>query len=272
MSPETSESCPGGGDQLDKPPCGTMGAESDPITLNRETAYTGDIGRRRRQFCLEYTSFKKTMLAQGDKMLREIVASQGESISCAKGCAKCCSLYVTATFQEAECITGFLYQHEATLQHFITAYRIWERKIGLFDHRRLDQEIARSLAGDLSDSEKEQLGLRVYDYNRRRVSCPFLIDNACAIYEVRPFVCAGVVAVTPPEMCAFHVPGVSRARHRKIDFDLRQEMPYFIQSRAPVVFGCMPVLVHRILEQGYSFLGSIEGLEQLRQKKPATSG
>ena len=259
MSPERNEPCT----------CGTV--STDPVALNREAAYAGDIGCRRRQFCLDYTLYKKATLTQGENMLREMVASRGDTISCRKGCPKCCRLYVTATLQEAECITYFLYQHETVLQHFITAYRDWERALGLFDHKRLDQAMARNLAGELSAREIEQLGLQINDYTRRRISCPFLLDNACSIYELRPFVCAGVVAVTPTEMCTFDGTGINQARYCRIDFDPRQDMPYFLQARARnhLVFGCMPELVHRIVKEGYSFLATIDGLEEFRQQDAA---
>jgi Fe-S-cluster containining protein len=263
MSPEPNEPCTCGGGKKHTMCRQTVRTELDPITLNREVAYTGEIGRRRRQFCLDYTVYKKAALARGESMLQANVAAQGETISCKKGCAKCCSLYVTATLQEAECITYYLYQHESVLQHFITAYRDWKRRLGLFDHKRVDQALARNLAGNLGAKEQERLSLDVSDYSRRNVRCPFLIDNVCSIYEVRPFVCAGVVAVTPTEMCTFHIAGINQAKYHRIDFNLVQEMPYFIPSRIPIVFGCMPELIHRLLAQGYSFLASIEGLEEL---------
>jgi hypothetical protein len=43
-------------------------------------------------------------------------------------------------------------------------------------------------------------------------------------------------------------------------------MPYFMKTRNPVLFGCMPELVHQLLEKGYDFLSGIEGLEDLRSR------
>ena len=269
MSPERNEPCPCGSGKKYKRCCGAPRVKLDPIALNRDVAYAGEIGRRRRQFCLDYTAYKKAALAQGENLLRQKIAAQGESISCKKGCAKCCILYVIATLQEAECITYFLYQHEAVLRHFIAAYRDWRRGLGLFEHKlpRLDQMIVKNLVGDLSAEEQERFNSDINDYTGRKVTCPFLVDNACSIYAVRPFVCASVVAVTPAEMCSWD--SINQAKYLKIELKLDQEMPYFVRSRNPILLGCLPELVYRLLEQGYSFLAGIEGLEELRHSIPS---
>ncbi len=179
-------------------------------------------------------------------------------------------MYVFATLQEAECITWYLYQHEAVLQHFIVAYRDWWRGLDLFEHKlqRLDQMVARNLNGSLSAGEQERFHSYISDYAGRKVTCPFLVDNTCSIYAVRPFVCAGLVAVTPAETCSWDISGINQGKYHKVEFKLEQEMPYFIQSRSPILFGCLPELVHRLLEEGYSFLAGIEGLEELRHSIP----
>ncbi len=267
MSPERNDPCPCGSGKKYKKCCGAPPVGTDAIALHRDAAYKGEIGRRRRQFCLDYTAYKKQVLAQGEKFLREKIEAAGQSISCKKGCGKCCILFIFSTLQEAECIVFYLYQNEAALRHFVTAYRDWQRGLGLFEHklRRIDQMIARSLAGELSPEEQEQFTSDINSYTAREVNCPFLVDNACSIYEVRPYVCAGLVAVTPSEMCVWNAPGGSQAQYYKSGFKLEIEMPYFLPSRSRLLFGCLPELVQRILEAGYSFLSSIAGLERLRR-------
>ena len=266
MSPERNEPCPCGSGKKYKRCCGTPRVDIDPVTLNRDVAYAGEIGRHRRQFCLDYTAYKQAALAEGEKLLEGMVAAKGQNISCQKGCAKCCILYVFATLQEAECITYYLYQHEAVLQHFITAYRDWRRGLGVFENKlpRLERLIARNLYGELSAEEQERFSNDIDDYAGRNITCPFLLDNACSIYEVRPFVCAGVVAVTPAEKCLWGVSGINKGEYHRLGFDLEKEMPYFVRPRNPILFGCLPELVHCLLEEGYSFLAGIEGLEELR--------
>ena len=266
MSFERNEPCPCGSGKKYKKCCGKEPVQSDPVALNRVAAYAGETGRRRRQFCLDYAAFKKSAIAQGNELLQKRVADAGEIVSCKKGCSNCCILYVIATLQEAECIVYYLYQHEAELQHFTRAYRAWKQGLGLFEHRleRIDRMIARNIAGKLSAGEQEQFNSDINAYTARNVFCPFLIDHACSIYEVRPFVCAGLVAVTPPDWCTWDGSGTSQAKYHKIELKLDEEMPYFIRTRSPILFGSMPELVHHLLEKGYSFLAGIEGLEELR--------
>jgi len=270
MSPERNEPCPCGSGKKYKKCCGTPRTDIDPVTRNRDAAYIGELGRRRRQFCLDYTAWKKTALAGAEKLLRDDAAAQKLTISCRKGCAHCCILYVIASLQEAEAITWYLYQHEAVLQHFLSAYRDWRRSLGSFADKlpRLDEEIARNMAGKLSKEEQERFDIHINEYAGRKVPCPFLVDNACSIHEVRPFACAAVVAVTPPELCSWGASGMDQAKYLKIEVKLAGEMPYFARPRNPILFGSMPELVHLLLEQGYSFLAGIEGLEEFRRSIP----
>lgn len=266
MSPERNEPCPCGSGKKYKKCCGAVPAY-DPITFNRKTAYTGDIGRRREQFCLDYSIYKKDVMSHGEQLVRNQVAGSGETITCRKGCGTCCILYVFANLQEAESITYYLYRHEDALNHFLSAYKTWRRSLGLFQNKmaRLDQMIAKSLTGHMTTQEFERFQADVHAYTACKASCPFLCDNACSIYEVRPFVCASLVATTPVGLCQWDDPAANQAKYHRFGFPIESDMPYFIKPRNNIVFGCMPELVHRILEEGYSFLSSIEGLEQLKR-------
>ena len=269
MSSGRNEPCPCGSGKKYKKCCGTPRVAPDPVTLNRKAAYAGETGRRRRQFCIDYTAYKKTGLAQAETMLKERAAAEGATLSCKKGCSYCCRVYVFATLQEAECISHYLYEHEDALNRFLEAYRGWRRGLGLFERKlaRLGQALARSLAGELSGGEQARFQADIIEYAMRKVPCPFLAENACSIYEVRPFVCAAVAASTPPDWCSVDSESVGRAKHFKLEFNLENEMPYFMPTRSPIVFGCMPELVHNILSGGYCFLADVAGLgEQQRLK------
>ena len=234
----------------------------------RETAYTGETGRRRLQFCLDYTAYKKAALIEGEKLLWGGVAANGEVISCKKGCAHCCRLYVMASLQEAESIAYYLYNKEAALQHFLSAYGDWRKKLGEFERKmpRLEQLIVGNLTGSLSREQEKDFDSYVHEYAGMQAPCPFVVDNSCSIYDVRPFACAALVAVTPPETCVPDGSGRNRADYRKIEVKIDEEMPYFLKSRNPILFGCLPGLVYRLLTQGYSFLEEIPGFEGLKYK------
>lgn len=234
------------------------------IELNRKAAYSGELGRRRLQFCLDYTAYKKAALAEGGKLLREGIAAEGETISCKRGCSTCCNLYVMASLPEAECITYHLYQDETLLRNFLAGYRTWRQKLGEFAQKmpRLEQLIARNLTGSLSGEEEKLFDSYIHEYAARRMPCPFLADNSCSIYEIRPFACASLVAVSPPEKCLPDANGINTAEYRKIEVKMDEDMPYFLKTRK-VLFGCFPELVNNLLVEGYSFLKRIEWDEDL---------
>lgn len=270
MSPERNEPCPCGSGKKYKKCCGAAPVERDLFTHNRGIAYSGEIGRARQQFCVNYAAYKKEMISRGERMLREEISAGGKTITCKDRCSKCCVLYVFATLQEADCITHYLYRHEDVLQHFLSAYKDWYKGLGEFRNRmeRLDRMIGKSRTGRLNHHEMERMQTDIHAYTMCKLRCPFLIDDSCSIYEVRPFVCARLVATTPVEECQFDDPAANRAKYRRFRFNIEEDMPYFIQTRERVVFGCVPEMVHRILEGGYSFLGSIGGLEQLKNYEP----
>ncbi len=241
-------------------------SELDVVKRNYLSAYTGETGQRREKFCRDYTAYKKASLAEGQKLLLEGIAAEGESISCKKGCGTCCGLWVMASLQEAECIAYHLYHNEAALGRFITAYAVWRHKLGPFAGKmpRLEQLVAGKLTGSLSREEEKQFDSLVHEYAARRNPCPFLLDQACSIYDVRPFSCAALVAVSPAERCIPDTKGLNTAEYRKIEVKMDEEMPYFLKTKNPVIFGCLPVLVYRILTEGREFVGNIHGLEELR--------
>ena len=269
MSPERNEPCHCGSGKKFKKCCGAAPVEQDPIKRNRDIAYAGEIGRRREQFCADYTAYKKIMISRGEQMLRDELTAAGQTISCQKGCTKCCALLVVASLQEAEAIVYYLYRHEDVLQHFLSAYRDWQKGLGPFLSRmeRLDRMVAKSLYGHLTLQQMERFQADVHAYTMCHLPCPFLFNSACSIYEVRPFTCARLVATTPAEECQYDDPAANKAKYRRWGFKIEQDMPYVLQTHEPVVSGCLPEQVHRILEGGYSFLASIEGLEKLKANK-----
>jgi hypothetical protein len=244
----------------------------DAIARNRAAAYAGEIGRRREKFCRDYATFKREALVYGSKLLEESVTAEGKSITCEKGCSFCCNLYVFTTLQEAECIVNYLYRHEAVLARFISAYPAWRRGIGSSGVKLpgIHRLIKKNLTKGLTDEEQRRFDADTSRYAARQIPCPFLIDNCCSVYEVRPFACGGVVAVTSPEMCAPDASGNNLADYRKLEVILEQEMPYFLKSRNPLHFGCLPELVNSLLTRGYAFLAETEWLEELDLKNDAS--
>jgi Fe-S-cluster containining protein len=117
--------------------------------------------------------------------------SQGERVSCRKGCGACCRQLVPISVAEAkalhELITRLPAERRATiLSRFAAARRVLD-EAGLLDMLR-----------DAPDSARA-LGL---EYFRQGIPCPFLEDEACSIHADRPIACREYLVTSPAEQCA----------------------------------------------------------------------
>ena len=269
MTPERNAPCPCGSGKKYKKCCGLNEVHKpDNISINRAIAYKGAIGRARQGFCESYAGLKKTWIADIENKMRQDLAAQDKTISCASGCSHCCKFFVAASLQECECIVHYLYQHEEVFQHFLRTFEVWKDRV--LKNERTFQKINnlhfKISSGKATEDERRLFSEACADYVRAGITCPFIRDGACAIYEVRPYVCAGVVAATPGEWCAHDHPRHTEALTYKMTTKQVSDMPYFVPLKTGQVDASMPLMVYNILRGGYSALGMIPGLEKLRDE------
>ena len=270
MSPERNAPCPCGSGKKYKKCCGAAAAivTPDAIGLNRGIAYKGAVGRARQSFCESYAAQKKALIKGIEDALRRDIESAGKTISCGKGCGACCCLFVVASLRECEAVVHYLYRHEAALQHFIRAFDGWRDGIRRIEptFRRINDLNQKITAKNATGEEKSRFDEECGAYARAGIFCPFLVDGACSIYEVRPFVCAAVVATTPPGWCQPSHPRHAEAVFFKTVMKSGCDMPYFALPRGKDVFASMPSLVYNILCDGYAALAAVPGLENLESQ------
>ncbi|MCL2149617.1 MAG: YkgJ family cysteine cluster protein [Dehalococcoidia bacterium] len=268
--PERNAPCPCGSGKKYKKCCNlnTVRAHApDTIAINRAVAYKGEVGRRRLAFCEAYTIAKKEGLANVEAKLRQSAEEMGKTITCHKGCGHCCDIYVFANLQESENIVHYLYEHEETFQYYLRQYPRWKEKIGRLGATmpNIDKMQEKVLFGIATEDDRRAFNDGLTAYATLRNPCPFLRDNACTIYEVRPYVCAGVVSINPPGHCIPDNPTSKENMLMKADYLPQNDIPYFMPAKAAINFGCMPALVYQIIKYGYAFLSTIEGLEDLQR-------
>lgn len=269
MTPERNAPCPCGSGKKYKKCCGLSEVhQPDNIGINRAIAYKGTVGRARQGFCESYTALKKTWLAEIENKTRQDLAAQQKSVSCGKGCIHCCKLFVVASLQECEAIVYHLYRHQDVLDHFLHSYENWRDRIQRNQRcfqtiNDLHQQIT---AGKGTEESKKRFSDACAVYARADITCPFILEGACSIYEVRPYVCAGVVATTPREWCAFDHPSHAEAVFYKVSVKTAGDMPYFALPKTGEIISSMPCMVHDILRGGYSTLSAIPGLSNLRSE------
>ena len=109
-------------------------------------------------------------------------------------------------------------------------------------------------------------------YKRLGIPCPFLDDNRCLIYEVRPWVCVSIAATTPAEWCHPSHPNWSKRSIIEFYPEHPVELPfYYGNSKYHIYEVIMPFMVYQILRRGFRYLSTLrdlEGLESEAMKDP----
>lgn len=250
----------------------TAGREPDYFALNKEIAYKGNIGRRRRDFCVEYMAGKRADLEYLQAALKKKVEDEDRAITCRKGCSFCCSLYVEAKLQECELIVYYLYQHDKTLSDYLDRYPSWREEV------KRNGDLYKRCGGfwskDLGGLTKQEM-LQAWDqytrenerYRLQGLCCPFLANNLCSIYEVRPYVCAAYVSTSPPEWCDTANQKKPVLRNVMSPEVMLDRSFYYRDLETPVV-SFMPIAVYEILKTGPSHytLSRLPGFENLGQE------
>jgi Fe-S-cluster containining protein len=125
------------------------------------------------------------------------VEAADEKVSCAKGCSACCRAQpVPVTPPETHALSRLVESlPEPRRSEVCAAFadRVARlRTAGLYEpfmHRETD----------LSREDARQIADR---YFRLGLVCPFLVDDACGIYEDRPFVCRQYLVTSPAALCS----------------------------------------------------------------------
>ena len=267
MTPERNAPCPCGSGKKYKKCCGQTAAPArrDNVAIHRTVAYAGDIGRKREAFCLEYLAVKENYLQKIEEGFEKDTQEMQKPISCFKGCSACCSYFITATLQECEVIVYHLYQNPQVLAGFLRSFPGWQeqvKKIGK-TFNLICQLSNRTILGQETPEERGIFNTESALYAMRRIACPFLAENECTIHAVRPYVCAGVVSVSPPEWCRLDHPQHSDLTFVKTQFPYQDDMPYFVRPKSGLLFANMPSLVNDLLTEGYGVFARIPGLEAM---------
>ncbi len=240
--------------------------DSSPATfrLNQAIAYAGAVGAQRAAFCRAYLEKKAAVFADIRASQAEAVARAGQTISCHRGCTTCCLAYMQANVAECEAIVYYLYQHEEVLAAFLRNYPAWRE--ALRRHGDIFQACtAHWEEKSAAESERARQALQAAEkrYQEQGVYCPFLVDSACAIYEVRPFTCAALVATTPSAWC--HPASPERAQVYVTSTPAMFERSFYYGQVEGAILAFMPLVVYGILRDGYRLLAQIPGLDGLAE-------
>jgi Fe-S-cluster containining protein len=120
----------------------------------------------------------------------------GRAISCKAGCGACCRQLVPIGAVEAELVREWVDNRESAEREAIQA-RFVQAVESLTQAGVTDS--LENRANLRSAEETRRLGL---DYFKAGVPCPFLVEDSCSIYPVRPMKCREYLVTSPAANCA----------------------------------------------------------------------
>jgi len=239
------------------------------IALNRKTAYVGKLGKSRELFCQDYIKKKRKGIEIITQKLLKQIEDEGKTTPCKQGCvySTCCNEYVEANLQECEAIVYYLYQNENILAAFLKNYEIWRQKekeaLAIYKEREtLRLEIRAFKKPPIQKIRRFENGLQE-QYYKLNLPCPFLDNNQCLIYEVRPFMCVGYYSVDPIELCSPLSARMSELKRADLINVLNDRIFYYAKLDSPF-FLLVPLGVYRIINEGYSYLSTIRGIANIK--------
>lgn len=243
------------------------------IEWNKQKAYSGKLGLQRELFCREYLKEKnKTIETLEESQVNEAKLMK-TSITCKKQCkfSTCCMEYVEASIQECEVIVYYLYNHPEALSQFLKNYPAWIEKVSLNGdiseecqkiYNEVNTPSVQKNKWKMEELDKKyfDLHVRYFDFN---IVCPFLSNNECIIYNVRPFACACAYSSSPLDLCAPSdkiLPPINRSELP--EGALYTSSFYFGKLEIPSPF-FMPSNIYEMLDNGYTHIARMTGLTKL---------
>ena len=237
--------------------------------IEKEKEFSGDIGRLRKEFCLDFIRHKQESFHRIESEIAVQIAAQGETVTCHKGCPACCVMYVEANVQECETIAYYLYERPLVMSHFLKQYEWWRermRQLGEpFSH--CEKVLHLKQRKELSHYDRDVLFNVLPLYHEANIPCSFLDDGFCSIYDVRPYCCANHYVTTPEDWCRSENCCNPAFPHRPkvymTDIDEIYDCSFYHRRLSKPVIGFLPTIVYRILTEGLDYVVELTGITSL---------
>ena len=212
----------------------------------------GSYGAWRKEFCKKYLALLIRTRINTHNSLVDKPGEKGESITCRKGCTHCCYHYVAVSLAHGIVIVDYLYKRKELLKQFVDNHQKWHRRgysiSNSLDRTRI-QALSTSQPIERVIADTRPLSGRYLEMNIR---CPFLVDNTCFIYDVRPLACSGHYAASPPDWCAPSAEQAPVIHHLIPDDQDLTDLTLLADPRLTLYELTLPTMIHRILSEGSS--------------------
>jgi Fe-S-cluster containining protein len=214
----------------------------------------GSYGTWRRELCRKYRELLIQTRNNSYNALRKTLASKGEMITCRKGCTNCCFHYVAVPLTHGMAIVDYLYDRKELLKQFLHNYEKWCHKgydiSNVIDHTRGHAFSASMPINDII-AVTRPLSMR---YLQMGIPCPFLVNDTCLIYPVRPFPCSGQYSVTPADWCNHNTEEKPVIYQLVPDDEDLLKILQLADPKMMVYEITLPVMIYKLLTEGTSFV------------------
>ena len=179
--------------------------------------------------------------------------SIGKEITCKKGCSACCAQFIAARLEECDAIVIYLYLYPELMNRFLKKYDDWHEKITSGDNilKKISRTYQKVLKTSLPE-DKKRFELLALEYARKHALCPFLNNDECIIYPVRPYTCSTYTIISDKKYCDPNLPEEEYIKNKlKIKPDknpLYCETEYFAGFKKRFTLGPLQTLVYHILK------------------------
>ena len=234
-------------------------------TLFGRIAYAGRVGKERERWCKDYITLKTKQLGNIETDQVRHASEINKQISCSKGCSYCCSQHIGVSLQDGDAIVYWLHLHQDIRDGFMDRYPAWRESLRRHEavYQQVNEAVAASIVNPNDPSTIKELTQKAKSYQELNVLCPFLDQEICSIYPVRPFVCATYVVVSPPDQCKA---SSIKAPEQLSSVCQPTAPPYFYGSEDALILSSLPLLLYEIIKVGFIYLNDIPGLDGLEKE------
>ena len=212
----------------------------------------GSYGTWRKEFCKKYLEMLIRIRKNTLNSFVETLTSKGEMITCRKGCAYCCFEHVTVSVAHGIVIVDYLYKRKELLKQFVNNYEKWRHK-GYNISDSIDRTRIQASSSSMPiNSVMAAIGPLSARYVDMNIQCPFLVDNSCFIYDVRPLPCAGHYSVSPPDWCAPVNPQKPTIHQLIPNEEDLSKIVLLVDPRFILYELTLPIMIYKLLTEGSS--------------------
>jgi Fe-S-cluster containining protein len=129
-------------------------------------------------------------------MARRAAERLGLEVACKERCGACCRQLVPLSPPEAAMVFEFVETMPEPQKS--EARKGFDLALGRLRETRFLDKLKRLQDPFINDEEHEAI---TNEYFHQQVPCPFLVNESCSIYEVRPSMCREYLVNSPAENC-----------------------------------------------------------------------